>query len=49
VVICDLCPELPKPRCLERCPQQALTLATPAQVASRNRDRTARKELAPGK
>ncbi|MBI2918522.1 MAG: 4Fe-4S dicluster domain-containing protein [Chloroflexi bacterium] len=46
VVICDLCPDLPKPRCLELCPQQALSLSSPAQTAGRNRDRAARRELA---
>lgn len=45
VVVCDLCPELPQPRCVELCPRQALSLATTSQVATRNRDRAAQRQL----
>jgi Fe-S-cluster-containing hydrogenase component 2 len=46
VVICDLCEELPQPRCVELCPKQALSLATPAEIAQRARSKAARKLMA---
>lgn len=37
VVMCDLCLELPKPKCVEFCPKEALSLSTPEIVAEKMR------------
>ncbi len=37
VEICDLCNDLPQPRCVEFCPKDALTLSTPEQVGQLTR------------
>ncbi|MDY6835436.1 MAG: 4Fe-4S dicluster domain-containing protein [Chloroflexota bacterium] len=44
IVICDLCPDLPQPKCIEICPQKALSLSTAEEVAQRTRDRTVSSE-----
>jgi Fe-S-cluster-containing hydrogenase component 2 len=45
VVICDLCSELPQPKCVELCPKGALSLATAEEVAQRARNRAVRAQL----
>jgi Fe-S-cluster-containing dehydrogenase component len=37
VRICDLCKDLEKPKCVEFCPKEALTLSTPEEVAQKMR------------
>jgi|Deesub1362B_J571_1020462.scaffolds.fasta_scaffold00672_3 Fe-S-cluster-containing dehydrogenase component len=37
VVICDLCPDLAQPKCVEFCLKEALSLSTPEEVAQRAR------------
>ena len=45
VVICDLCRDLPEPRCVESCPKKALTFSPPAVVAGRSRKKAAEQLL----
>lgn len=45
VVICDLCRDLPEPRCVESCPKKALTLSPAAVVAGRSRKKAAEQLL----
>lgn len=45
VVICDLCRELPEPRCVEGCPKKALSLSPQSVVASRSRKKAAEQLL----
>ncbi len=37
VVFCDLCPDLPEPRCVEMCPKDALSLSNTEVVSQRAR------------
>ena len=41
VVMCDLCLDLRKPRCVEMCPKEALSLSTPETACQEARDRVA--------
>ena len=45
VTICDLCRDLPEPRCVETCPKKALSLSPQAAVASRLRRKAAEQLL----
>ncbi len=45
VVICDLCRDLPQPRCVESCPKEALSLAPQSAVAGRLRKKAAEQLL----
>lgn len=46
VVVCDLCRDLPEPRCIEGCPKGALSLASHSAVAGRARRKAAEQLLA---
>ncbi len=45
VVICDLCRDLPEPRCVESCPKKALSLAPQSATAARSRKKAAEQLL----
>jgi Fe-S-cluster-containing hydrogenase component 2 len=45
VVVCDLCRNVPEPRCVEACPKKALNLSPPSAVAGRARKTAAERLL----
>lgn len=47
VVMCDLCHGLPRPRCVEMCPKEALSLSTSEVVSQKARNRVATAEEEP--
>lgn len=43
ILVCDLCPELEKPRCIEFCPKGALSFTTHQAEAQKSRIKAAKK------